>query len=239
MPGARGVIPVHCRLSPMRTSTNGVLQVLAGVLASLQSAQSGLREAAVQTLLARKAARQQAQQKKDDARREAGRADLSKLTVPLLRQERLARGETVEVRIPKRRDELLRAVEAARAAEPAIPTPLDAPPPPPAAAPAAAQAPVAQALVLDASLVGRRALALWAGATPTTHLRASLGIPPRSSSTGRAAGSSTSTSSMAQMCSLMMRTSSPSRCLMIASSGAPATHKCTAIDEAGRALPLP
>ena len=142
----------------MRTSTNGVLQVLAGVLASLQSAQSGLREAAVQTLLARKAARQQAQQKKDDARREAGRADLSKLTVPLLRQERLARGETVEVRIPKRRDELLRAVEAARAAEPAIPTPLDAPPPPPAAAPAAAQAPVAQALVLDASLVGAGAL---------------------------------------------------------------------------------
>ena len=78
--------------------------MLAGVLASLQSAQSGLREAVVQTLLARKAARQQAQQKKDDARREAGRADLSKLTVPLLRQElqaRLARGETVEVRIPK------------------------------------------------------------------------------------------------------------------------------------------
>ena len=119
----------------------------------------------------------------------------SELTVHLhnswgLRQElqaRLARGESVEVPIPKRREELLRAVEAARAAEPAIPTPLDAPPPPQAAAPAAqapaAQAPVAQALVvLDASLVGRRVLVgCWRyGAILTTHLRASLGTPRRS-----------------------------------------------------------
>ena len=163
----------------------------------------------------------------------------SELTVHLhnswgLRQElqaRLARGESVEVPIPKRREELLRAVEAARAAEPAIPTPLDAPPPPQAAAPAAqapaAQAPVAQALVvLDASLVGRRVLALWGDpddTPPSFSWYPATIVKYRTGS--RVKYKYLLHFMMAPMtsCSSMMRTSRASRYWMSASSGAPAT----------------
>ena len=179
----------------------------------------------------------------------------SELTVHLhnswgLRQElqaRLARGESVEVPIPKRREELLRAVEAARAAEPAIPTPLDAPPPPQAAAPAAqapaAQAPVAQALVLvlDASLVGRRVLALWGDPDdtppsfswyPATIVKYRTGSRVKYKYLLHFDDGADDLVQLddEDLKSIKVLDERVERCTC---------DKCTAIDEAGRALPLP
>ena len=69
-------------------------------------------------------ARLVAQEHRAEAKRKAGEADVTVLTVPLMQQElraRLAHGEEIEVPFPKRRADVLALLQAARQARPSIP----------------------------------------------------------------------------------------------------------------------
>lgn len=113
-----------------------------------------LRDAAMHTLHERAAAKVQNKLAADALKRAAGRADITKLTVPLIIEElklRRSRGEAI-AHLPSgsRRDAVLQLLVTARAAAPDIP---DIP------APAAGPAPTAAAA--DPSLVGRLAMATY------------------------------------------------------------------------------
>jgi hypothetical protein len=98
----------------------------------------------------------------DDLRRIQGRDDIERLAVPLMQEElraRRARGEEIEVTLTSRRDDLRRALAAARAANPDIP--VVAAIPAPAAAAAAASVGLA---TLDADVLAAAAVAVPAAA---------------------------------------------------------------------------
>ena len=153
---------VHCVLHPNPTAQPGVLELPAAEQLALDASIDGLRAAAVETIRERRLARARAKQQKDDLRRIQGRDDIERLTVPLMQEElraRRARGEEIEVTLTSRRDDLRRALAAARAANPDIP--VVAAIPAPAAAAAAASVGLA---TLDAGVLAAAAVAVPAAA---------------------------------------------------------------------------
>ena len=153
---------VHCVLHPNPTAQPGVLELPAAEQLALDASIDGLRAAAVETIRERRLARARAKQQKDDLRRIQGRDDIERLTVPLMQEElraRRARGEEIEVTLTSRRDDLRRALAAARAANPNIP--VVAAIPAPAAAAAAASVGLA---TLDAGVLAAAAVAVPAAA---------------------------------------------------------------------------
>ena len=141
--GRVAVHEVHSALHPTRIAGQpGVLQLPAAEQHAIDERIDELRAAAIETIRERRLARERAKQKKEDLRRREGREDVERLTVPLMQEElraRRTRGEDIEVALTSRRDELRRALLAARAANPDIPV----------AAPAAAT--LAAATTVDAA----------------------------------------------------------------------------------------
>lgn len=167
------------RVAP--TGIPGVLELDADQRRVLADREPELRATAIAAMRERAVAKEKVKAAADEAKRLAGRKDMSVLTVELIKEElrlRRARGETID-RLGANKAEALEILAAARSAAPSVPTlppvaaPAPAVAPAPAAAPAAAaDAPASTSATIDhaasatgggarAALVGRRVMATY------------------------------------------------------------------------------